>query len=76
MLKTVSKSKFKPQALAYLREVEETRVPLIITDRGVPVLKIEPYAPVEDTLARLRGFILRYDDPLEPVGLEDWDLLP
>jgi hypothetical protein len=25
------------------------------------------------TLRSLRGTVLRYTDPLEPVGLEDWE---
>ena len=72
----VSKSRFKPHALAYFRQVEETRKALIITDRGKPVLKILPYA--EDpaaALKELRGSVLKYDDPTEPVGLDDWESL-
>ena len=37
----ISKSKFKPRALEYFREVEKTGKALIITDHGKPVLKIE-----------------------------------
>ena len=44
MEQTVSKSKFKPQALEYFRQVEESGEPLVITDRGKPVLKILPYS--------------------------------
>lgn len=40
---TVSKSKFKARALELFREVERTGQPLVITDRGVPVLKLVPY---------------------------------
>jgi prevent-host-death family protein len=79
MEKAVSKSRFKPRALEYFRQVEETRQGLIITDRGKPVLKITPYQPARETKAagggRLRGAILRYDDPFEPVGVEDWEAL-
>ena len=73
MPRTVSKSQFKPRALAYLREVEETGEALVITDRGRPVARIEPYAPAADTLELLRGCVLRYDDPTGPVGAEDWE---
>ena len=38
----VPKSKFKPHALQYFREVERTGKTLIITDRGRPVLRIIP----------------------------------
>jgi prevent-host-death family protein len=75
MPKTVSKSQFKPQALAYLREVEETGEALVITDHGRPVVRIAPYAPATATLERLRGCVIRYDRPTEPVALEDWEAL-
>ena len=71
--KTVSKSAFKPRALAYLREIEETGEPLVLTDRGRPVLRIAPYAPAEETLAALRGCVVRYDGATEPVAIDDWE---
>jgi len=39
MKNMISKSKFKPRALHYFREVEQTGRELIISDRGKPVLK-------------------------------------
>ena len=76
MAQSVSKSTFKAKALEYFREVESTGRELIITDHGKPVLKVVPYAhdPAE-ALRTLRGTVLRYSDPLEPVGLEDWEAL-
>lgn len=76
MEQSVSKSTFKAKALEYFREVENTGRELIITDHGKPVLKIVPYPhdPAE-SLRSLRGTVVRYIDPLEPVGLEDWDSL-
>ena len=72
----VSKSKFKPKALAYFRMVEKTGQSLIVTDRGIPVLKIIPYAnDPEDVLKTLRNSVIRYEGPTEPVGLEDWEAL-
>jgi prevent-host-death family protein len=73
MTKTVSKSEFKPKSLAYLRDVEETGEPLIITDRGRPVVRIEAYAPSEEIRERLRGCVIRFDEPTEPVGENDWE---
>ena len=72
----VSKSAFKAKALEYFREVESTGKELVITDHGKPVLKIVPYAydPAE-ALQALRGSVIRYVDPLEPVGLENWESL-
>ncbi|MBI4768668.1 MAG: type II toxin-antitoxin system Phd/YefM family antitoxin [Deltaproteobacteria bacterium] len=76
MKQIVSKSKFKPQALEYFRQVEESGEPLIITDRGKPVLKILPYSkhPIKG-LAALRGSVVKFEKPLEPVGAGDWEIL-
>jgi prevent-host-death family protein len=76
MEKSVPKSKFKPHALRYFRQVEETGAELVITDHGKPVLKIVPYRenPME-ALKALEGSVLWYEDPTEPVGLEDWEAL-
>jgi antitoxin (DNA-binding transcriptional repressor) of toxin-antitoxin stability system len=75
----VSKSQFKPKSLEYFRMIEESGEALIITDRGRPVLKIIPYTTAatnpEDRLKALRNSILKYEDPLEPVALEDWEVL-
>ena len=76
MEKQVPKSKFKPHALQFSREVEQTGVALIITDRGKPVLKIVPYSkkPAE-TLRILRNSVLKYENPTDSVGLNDWETL-
>jgi prevent-host-death family protein len=72
----ISKSQFKPKSLEYFRQVQETGEPIIITDHGKPVLKIVPYiASPDDVLQALRGSVTKYEDPLEPVGLEDWEAL-
>lgn len=71
----VSKSQFKPRALHWFREVEQTGTEVVITDRGKPVLKLVPYS--EDPakrLTRLRGSVVKYDRPLDPSEA-DWDTL-
>ena len=70
--KAVSKSDFARRPLAYLGEVEQTGEPLILTDRGRAVLRVAPLATAGDVLASLRGCDVRYDDPTEPVGVDDW----
>jgi len=76
MKNTVSKSQFKPHALEYFRKIEETRQELIITDRGKPVLKVIPYTEdAEHTLLELRNSVIAYENPTEPVGMEDWEAL-
>ena len=72
----VSKSQFKARALQYFRAVEKNRKAVIITDRGKPVLKVVPYADdPEDVLKELRGSLVKYEDPLKPVGESDWETL-
>jgi prevent-host-death family protein len=75
-VRTVSKSKLKAQALKYFREVEETGREIVVTDRGRPVLRLVPYKEdPREILRALRGTVLRYDDPLEPVDVEEWEAL-
>lgn len=73
---SISKSRFKARALEYFREVERTGRELVITDRGRPVLKLVPYrADPGRALMALRGTVVRYDAPTEPVGDEEWEAL-
>jgi antitoxin (DNA-binding transcriptional repressor) of toxin-antitoxin stability system len=54
--------------------VERTGRPLIITDRGVPVLQIVPYQrDPGEALRALRDSVVRYESPMAPVGEEDWE---
>ena len=72
----ISKSQFKPRALHYFREIEKTGKELVISDHGKPVLKIVPYVEdPEEVLKLLRDTVIKYEDPTEPVGLEDWEAL-
>ena len=73
MQSTVSKSRFKAYALELFRQVERTGRPLVITDRGTPVLKLVPFR--EDPAAALlllRGTVVKYEAPTEPVAEQDW----
>ena len=72
----ISKSKFKPAALEYFRQVQETQEELIISDHGKPVLKIVPYHdPAHcktDPISALRGMLTRYQQPFDPIA-EVWE---
>ena len=77
MEEKISKSKFKQRALEYFREVERTGKEFTITDRGKPVIKIISYSEEpEKKIEALRGTLVKYDQPTEPVGIEDWESLP
>jgi hypothetical protein len=74
MLNEVSKSQFKARALEFFRQVEASGEPVIITDHGQPRLEVRRYRPQQDDpLARLRGTVLCYERPTEPVGEDDWE---
>ena len=70
----VSKSRFKARALELFRQVERTGNPIIITDRGTPVLKLSPYQDdPESALRALRETVVKYHAPTKPVAEDDWD---
>ena len=70
----ISKSAFKARALEIFRQIEQTGEPIIITDRGEPALIIRKYSAAQvSARERLAGSVLRYDDPLDPVGQDDWE---
>jgi hypothetical protein len=74
MTNRISKSQFKSKALELFRRVEATGLPLVITDNGEPKLEVRRYQPPSrDPLDKLRGSVLYYHDPKDPVGDEDWD---
>lgn len=74
MPSSVSKSRFKAHALEYFRQVELSGKPLIITDRGKPVLQLVPYQDDPDAAVRvLRETVVKYRAPTRPVGDDDWE---
>jgi hypothetical protein len=74
--KHVSKSEFKSRALELMREVEESGSTLIVTDRGQPVVEVRKFTKTaRDPLEELRGSILFYERPFDPVGEDDWEAL-
>jgi hypothetical protein len=81
MVAQVSKSEFEAKALELFQRIEATGEPLIIIGNGQPCLEVrrldEPKIArsVEEVLKALGGMILRYDDPFEPVGVDDWEAL-
>jgi antitoxin (DNA-binding transcriptional repressor) of toxin-antitoxin stability system len=72
----ISKSRFKAHALELFRQVEASGHPIVITDRGIPVLKLSPYKEDPDAmLEEFRDTVVEYANPFESVGLEDWEAL-
>jgi antitoxin (DNA-binding transcriptional repressor) of toxin-antitoxin stability system len=74
MSQQVSKSQFKARALQFFRQVEISGEPLVVTDHGEPKIEVRPYRlSSRKALDGLRGSVLRYDNPTDPVGVDDWD---
>lgn len=72
----IPKSQFKARALEYFRQVESTGRPLIVSDHGRPVLEVRPYQSTKPApLQALKGSLLRYQRPTDPVGEDDWDAM-
>jgi prevent-host-death family protein len=70
----VPKSIFKPKAFEYFRLVAEKRQEILITDHGRPVARISPVDEAdEQELAALRGLLVKYVRPYQPIGAEDWE---
>ncbi len=72
----VTKSQFKAKALEYMRQVETSGESVVITDRGQPTIEIRRYrSDQRSPLERLRGSVLEYKNPTEPVAEDDWEAL-
>ncbi len=73
----ISKAEFKPRALEYLRLVERQKLPILISHRGKPVVKMVPAKKMDelpDDLKSLRGSVVEYKQPFEPATA-DWKVL-
>lgn len=71
----LSKTQFKRQMLEYMRDVELTGKPLIITDRGEPRLEIKKLRrEKQDPQTLLKGLITGYNSPFDSVAGDDWEL--
>lgn len=73
--KTISKSKLKPRVLEVLREVEQFRYEVVVTDRGKPVAKILPFtSSPSEVFKALHGSVVTYINPTDPIDVS-WNAL-
>ena len=75
MMLTVSKSRLKANMLSIFREIERTGEEVVVTDRGIPVLKIQRLGdkrPLDEVFADVRGKVVFHEDPDEPTT-EEWE---
>ena len=72
----VSKSDFKARALEFFRQVESSGQSVIVTDHGKPTLEVRPYHGIERSpFEILRGSVVRYDNPTDPIAADDWEVV-
>jgi antitoxin (DNA-binding transcriptional repressor) of toxin-antitoxin stability system len=72
--KHVSKSEFKARALEYFRAVEASGDTVIVTDNGRPKIEVRRYRVDErSAVERLRGSVVEFKDPTQPVAEDDWE---
>jgi prevent-host-death family protein len=66
---------FKARCLELMDRVRETRTEYVVTKHGKPVAKLVPYTEPEPTpfFGSMKGTVLKYDRPLDPLG-EQWDV--
>jgi antitoxin (DNA-binding transcriptional repressor) of toxin-antitoxin stability system len=70
----VSKSEFKAKALEFFRQIETSGESVVVTDHGKPTLEVRTYRSNErDPLDVLRGSVVRYENPTEPVADGEWE---
>ena len=70
---TVSKGVLKAKMLEYLRQVEQTKEVLVITDHNKPVLKIVPFITPKlptEVFASYQGKVIYYEDINTPTSSE------
>jgi len=73
-MQTVSKSLLKAKMLQYFRDVEKSGEELLVTDNGMPVLKVIPFQPKKtcrEVFGPHQGKIKYYGDILENTS-DEW----
>jgi prevent-host-death family protein len=80
-MQTIPLAEFESHCSTFVRQVEKAGESLVITEEGHPIARVVPYSESEcreqtlKVLAELRGSVLAYEEPTEPVGEEDWETL-
>ena len=76
---TVTATDFKAKCLALIDEMNRTKVPIIVTNRGKPVAEMFPARAKEDAkplVGSMKGTVYRYDDPFSPaIDPEEWEVM-
>lgn len=77
MRRQITATEFKVRYLHIINEMNKDRAPVTITKRGRPVALLSPVQTQgerESIIGAMRGSVLRYDDPFQPVAdASDWN---
>ena len=75
----VTATDFKAKCLALIEEMNRTKVPIIVTNRGKPVAEMFPVRANEDAkpfIGSMKGTVYHYDDPFSPaIDPEEWEAM-
>lgn len=77
---TVTATTFKAKCLALIDEMNRTKVPIIVTNRGKPVAEMRPAATdngSQSFFGYMKGTVVRYDDDLisPVVDSAEWEAM-
>jgi antitoxin (DNA-binding transcriptional repressor) of toxin-antitoxin stability system len=74
-MKTMAVSAFKARALSEMDRVAKSRVGMVITKRGKPIVQILPYqeSPARMTPGKLSHTLVFEEDILTPLGSGIWE---
>jgi len=71
-MKSIAAAEFKAKCLAIIDRVHDRGEPVTITKRGKVVARLVPAGDEDEKpWLRLRGTLLRYNDPFRPVFDDD-----
>ncbi len=75
---SVAVKDFKAKLSEFINTLNKTGEPIFLTKHGKVIAKITPCdekTAWEEIRKEMAGSVLKYDNPTEPVGLEDWESL-
>ncbi len=70
-MKIVGAAEFKARCLRLIKQMNQDREPVTVTNRGRPVAVLSPLpeqAPRASIIGTMKGTVLAYDDPLAPAA--------
>ncbi len=76
-MKNMLISEFKAKCIATLKEIQRTRVPMVVTLRGKPLVRIEPVDGRREgkRLGSLKGRMQVRRDLVKSSNESDWEML-